>query len=339
MRTAIAFDKSARQHKQVTADQWARNVEQDPSLPERVELRAPRTNKPVVFRGPYTRMGNEERVRPHFAYAAGHAPPQSHVFEREHETLEESIRKGKKILLSLNNDFSYVQVDFRGDVTEKARKLEGFQRMYEGKYVTLSVHSADEALTAIKKIHGLLRANRPRATMDENVFALYRGGVVPYHQFYLGDRREDVAALYDSMHVQLTGVLKGATRVVGMPRLIKFIASNTTRQQEGLKGLKGAVYQPHGARGTYFSQLVFSDVHAKQTDVYAKLRHEVVKSKEGVYVLASPTITIGQAEESGWYMMRWMISDIEAQTTPVQKKGQAPKMDGQDQTLYRPPAA
>jgi hypothetical protein len=325
MNEAWALDPKTKQARVVTAAQWGAELKKDPSLAQRFQLVTKGTQKPLVYRGPYTRMGHEERVKPHFAYAAGHAPPQSHIFKREPESFEESVRKGKKVLLTLNTDLSHVNPDFRNTAVESCLTLEKFQQENEGKYVTYAIHDAADAVDAIKKIHGLLQTHEPKAKMDDRVFALYRGGVLPYHQFFLGDRREDIADLYDHMKANIAGTIHGQTRMIGMPRLIRFVPSRSTQEEKGLKGLKGAVYQPKGAAASYFSRLVFADENVKETPAYKALREQILQNKEGVYVLACPTITIG-AEENGWRMMRWVINDIAAQTAPT----------GQQKNNFRP---
>lgn len=67
MKEAWALDPNTNQAWVVTAAQWGTELKKDPTLAQRFQLVTKGTQKPLVYRGPHTRMGHEERVRPHFA--------------------------------------------------------------------------------------------------------------------------------------------------------------------------------------------------------------------------------------------------------------------------------
>lgn len=336
MRTALLFRMATRQSEVVTAERYLEMLDADPDLAEKTELRVPGTDVPVHVRRGHTRLGNEQNVRPHFARAAGYGD-HDHIFERERETLEEAVRSGKMIVLSLNTDLSHLALNFRGDLAQDCMTFEQFQDRTQGEYVTVSVRSAREAVERIKAI----RALDPKINLNDRVVALHRGGVIPYKAFYLGNRDEDIAELYAEMEASREGVAHGETRVVGFPRLIRFVATASTKREEGRRGLKGNRIDVADARAVCFSQLVFSDARARRTAAYRQLEGQVLQNLDGVYVLACPSITVGRERDPDfdWQQLRWIITDIRAQTSPAIRNGQtpAPTTNGQAAPAHNGP--
>ncbi|TVQ85914.1 MAG: hypothetical protein EA357_00015, partial [Micavibrio sp.] len=215
----------------------------------------PDTAAPMHFRATHWQQGYEKRIRACFARAAGYGD-QDHVFDRTKtsKNVQEALREGHKILLSLNADLSYRALDYRQMKMTLSQPLERWIEHNRDRYLSVSLKSADEVVQTIKTIH----VYAPDA-LKTSVFALYRGGVMPYPRFYIGKNEEKLGSIFDGMKGLYDSLPRGETRAIGFPRLMRFVPTKTTLEQKGVKGLKGNSFWRQEYERRLFSQLVFSE--------------------------------------------------------------------------------
>lgn len=282
---------------------------QETLLPSEFKLVDPDRATPVIFKKAHTRRGNEEHVRAHFAAAAGYGI-EDHVFDRQSKNIRQAVRDGTKILLSLNDDLSYRALDFREMEGDTVHKLEQWMDVQNGNHISVSVRSAEECLKTLMKIKDM---TDEKNVLSRQVFALYRGGVVPYRKFHISDVAREHTGLYDALAQGHEGVAIGETRMVGFPRLMRMSLTDSTYREGGRRGLKGNAIWREEARKNLFSRLIFADEGYEKTPAYRDLRVKMLGMR-GVdhYVLASPSITLGK-DDGKWQMLRWIITDPKSQ--------------------------
>lgn len=321
MQVAIVFNTETGFSKEMSATEFERRyignkalgiVPTHPAEVENLEVVSREDALPLTFRRSYMRQGNDDDI----VRACWVRPPgfgdQDHVFERQaSENLGDALEKGKFVLLSLNLDLGSRPVSFRNMREKGSKNLEDWIGTNRGRYISIPVHSAHEARKAILRIHEL----QPGLSLRQRVFALHRGAVVTYRNFFLGHREEDIAHLYNALQDRKAGVPIGETRIIGFPRLFRLVPSATTLAEQGSKGLKGNVIKREEGK-PIFSSLIFTNHdEALQTDPYRILTSELLAHRrEGIYVLASPSVTVGEPQDN-WKMIRWIINDIPRQTT------------------------
>ncbi len=301
-----------------------------PANPERaanIDLVDEATGAPLNMIRGYTKNGSETTVRPHFAFKAGFAPHEDHLFDntsKENKNLYAAIDAGKQILLSVNTDLSYRPLNLRRKNGRGAEPIESWQAKNKaaGKgYLSVGVKSVE---SLIKKIHDIYEYN-PDLDMDQTIFAHYRGAVLPYKRFYLGKRDQDISALYDGLNDGSQGVVlgKNKTRTVGTPRLFRFVVGDKTVKESGIRGIRGNTIKRLDGK-ILFSQLIFSNEKDKTSMAQAKIWNNLMKSDGEVYIWACPSINSNTMDEK-WQQMRWIINNPELQIISVQRpEGVAP---------------
>lgn len=276
-----------------------------------ITLVSPNDALPVVFRRSHTRLGNEERVRACFAYAPGYAPEESHIFDhRKADTLRQAVASGKNVVLSLNTDLSYRALNFREMQAQGVQRLEHWMNRQRGNYISVSIRSTKEAVKTLQTIH----QTDPAYSMNNHVFALYRGALLPYRNFYLGLRKPDLCRLFDDMRDLEGGVKYGETATIGFPRMIRFLPAQTSIESNGAKGLKGNRIQRDDVKKVLLSRLIFSDEQeTRNKPSYRGAFNLVAQNKnDGIYVMASPVVNLKE-QNGAWQLMRWVINDPNSQ--------------------------
>lgn len=283
---------------------------------DRFVLLDPDRAVPMVFRATHWRHGFEEKVSACFARAAGYGD-HDHVFQPKVQArnLKDAMSEGKTVLLSLNMDLSYRALNFRHLRGGDHLGLENWISNHRD-YISVSMSSAAELRQTLKDIFNQQPDYRPRG----KVYALYRGGVMPYANLYLAANEQRLGDLYDDMQDLKRALPRGETRAIGFPRLFRFVPTKSTLEQKGMRGLKGNVFWRADDQTRHISQLVFSDdiekTPAEQIRIFETLR----ASQNGVYVLAAPTISRGAHKphlRSEWRQTRWIINDFDRQVTPA----------------------
>ncbi|MCB1593041.1 MAG: hypothetical protein KDI90_11390 [Alphaproteobacteria bacterium] len=286
-----------------------------PEEAEKLEVVSLKDAVPLTFRRSYTRMGDEEIVRACWVRPPGFGD-HDHVFNRQaQQGLGEAVKQGKSVLLSLNLNLSSRPVSFENLPEKGAKNLKDWITANRGQYITIPVHSAQEARAAILKVHELDQD----FPLSRNLFALHKGAVVPYRNFFLGHREEDISHLYNALQGRRAGVPVGETRMIGFPRLFRLVPASTTISEQATKGIKGNTIRQEQGK-PLFSSLIFTNHdEVLKSDPYRILTSELLAHHdEGVYVLASPSVTVGEPQDD-WKMIRWIVNDIEAQTTPAHR--------------------
>lgn len=324
MDVALVFNKETGFSREMTATEFERLYRGNETLgihaahPEEahnLEAISVDSAVPLTFRRSFTRMGNEEIVKACWVRPPGFGD-HDHVFNRQaYQGLADALKQGKAVLLSLNLDLASRPVTFENLPEKGARNLKEWIAGNRGNYISVPIHSAQEARAAILRVHEL----DPEHSLNGRVFALHKGAVVPYRNFFLGHREDDISHLYNALQHRRAGVPIGETRIIGFPRLFQLVPTSTTVSEQATKGIKGnTIKQPEGK--PLFSSLIFTNHdEALKSDPYKILTSELLAHRqEGVYVLASPSVTVGEPQDD-WKMIRWIINDIPAQTTPVHK--------------------
>lgn len=319
--TAIIFNTKSGFSAEMTAKEYELRYRGDPisGMPpthptpkEDLEAFSKKDALPLTFRKTHRRGGDEEIVKACWVRPAGF-DDQDHVFGgKKSQTLNRALNAGKTILLSLNLKLTPDMMDFENMQEKGASNLREWITSQKGNYISVSVHSAQEAIDIIKKVH----EHAPDKPMDQMVFALHRGAVVPYHNFYLGTREKALTTLYRNLQNNQSGVPFGETRMIGFPRLFRFTPTESTIGEHGTKGLKGnRINQETGK--PIFSTLVFSNREdALASDPYRILSDDLTHNKAGAYVLAVPMVTIA-APSDNWKQIRWAIYDTSNQTAQL----------------------
>lgn len=315
MQTALVTSPLFSEGKILTGKQFESLVKNNPDILERATLHHPDNKLPLIFKSSYSKRGHIQKISAHFAYAAGYAPVEDHIFKpsRGYKNITEAVQGGAKILLSLNLDLSYLSLDFSA-AADPLIKNENRWKAANRNYYSASVKTVEEAVQAIQKINAL------GVDLDNDVYALYRNAVLPYREFYLGKREADILKLYNDMEEQNSGVTIGQTRNINFPRLFRFTAAGTTIREEGVKGIKSEpIKKP--LRGVY--NHLFSS-SAEVADKRIALQTAWDKTCEGngeIYVMACPSITLGN-NDSNQYLrqMRWIINDPEKQIIPIKNE-------------------
>ncbi len=324
---AVEKDQSAASWR-TTASRFEEMLAHREDLRTSVALYDLENMSPVHFRKAHKRLGYSKDVSACFAYAAGYAPHEDHIFSRNQNPakLMNAVHEGKKVLISLNADMTNRDVDFGKLRHPLAQRVEKWMAANAGNYFIQSVRSADDLLKLLRKI----KKEEPGYGVKANVSVLHRGAVLPYPQFFMRAQGQNFQDLFANMAQGVEGIFsdKTHTRIIGFPHLIEFNIASQTVQEKGARGLRS---QPHGywSGMNIISQLVVRDHNSKDpmslTDQWEKVR----EMGASFYVLAAPVITPPKLGDK-WGHIRWVINDMDKQ---FGKKG-----DGSGEFKLEPPA-
>lgn len=338
---AIVFNKatgntytwSAKRFATHLREEDAKHLEENPSykrpadfVRKNYELYSSIDANPVVFKNAHTKLGNEIKIAEHFAYASGYGQ-EDHLYERNEKKASTSIKKavesGKYFLLSINTDTSHRPLNFRQMRGQNGTTLEKWMDRKRGNYISVSVRSAEETIDKLKNLH---KHGLPRDQFKHRVFALYRGGILPFENFYLGSSPKKLQPLFDQVHDLKTGVpMKYGTRALSFPRLIKFRPSKDTLKYPNKGYPSGNVIEDPESNKTSYSQLIFADKDVRETDAYKTLIDDIVDRNKDVFILSSASVTVPRPKRTTqgklWEQLRWNIDDIDAQIFVRTKDG------------------
>ncbi len=297
--------------KVMTAAEFEKLVKFNPEILENVELQHQQNKTPIVFRQKHSRRGNLEKISACFAHASGYAPIEDHIFKSNngYKNIDEAIAGKAKIILSLNMNLSYLSLDFRA-ASDPSILSEVDFKYQNPNYYMVSVKNLPDAIQAIKK------SSEAGATLNQDVVALYRGAVLPYREFYLGNREDDIMKLYKNMEERVSGIQVGNTRNVGFPRIFLVSATGTTIQQKATKGAKVNYIRRNDK--ALFSQLVFPDASKIEKRMATKEAWEIMLESNGeAYVIASPSISLDVKESGFLRQMRLVVTNLNRQVAPI----------------------
>lgn len=296
----------------ISAAQFEEFISRNPEILPHVKLKHPENGMPLVFKASHKRNGNLESISVHFAYASGYAPHEDHIFKsgKVNKNLEQAVADGDKILLSMNLDTSYQALDFSDD-QDSAIQSERKWKRDNRDYHIVSVKNVTDIIQLIKKVNEL------GGDLKNNMSVLYRGAVMPYPDFYLGKRKNDIANLYEDMTDNRSGIRIGETRSLGFPRVMRMELTQSTLKEFGVKGIKGNLIKTSSR--AILNQLIFSAENSLDKRLQLQKAWEKVKLGQGeIYVVASPTISLKSEDKTRyWNHMRWVINDADIQITPM----------------------
>lgn len=272
----------------------------------------------ITHRASHIRGANNDTIPAAWVRPDGEGP-QGHLFDRQRKNtgFRHAIENGHKVLLSLNMpDITSYDYTFENMQETGACTLKTWAHENRGKYISIPIHNAREAIDTINRV------NKHGANLPDTIFAAYRGGVVPYSQFYLGKNKDRLTDLYNNLQNQHAGVPINTDRMVGFPRLFRFKVTKTTLDAAATQGLKGNTIKLQQGK-PLFSQLIFKNEDNKlQTPAYQILTQQLLDEDPGIYVLASPSVSLNETHDpNGWKQLRWALGRIEQQTTPVSNAG------------------
>lgn len=321
---ALGIDPITQKEHLFSAQEYQERLDAGEPLKEKFQLVSQTELSPVDFIAGYKKEGHYRPVKAHFRRLAGYGLDEhyyDYTAKNKVEGLTTALNAGKKILLSLNLDLSYRQPHFDNpheSFIPHHRTRGAWVSKNHGNYVTVSIHNVKDAIKTILKV----AAHEPDKSIKDRVFANYRGAVLPYEEFYLGRRISDLTKMYNSLANGEAGATYKQHHVVGMPRLINFVPTQTTLDTPGTKAIRGNV--PRNI--SHCDQLIFAQEDIETTPEFKSLWENISKSmsvadldKNGIFVLASPIVKQeikGEESSSKWqgYTL-WNISDIETQTT------------------------
>jgi hypothetical protein len=324
---AIAKEFKKNTSKTIDANAFARLLKGKAA--QGFELRSPYDGSPLYFVPSSQRQGDSKTVRAHFARAAGYGG-QDHICDHSNEThtrLADAVRQGARVLLSINTPLLYPEIDFSETAPHAAprggKSYLDWLNTYKGRYITVSVKSANDAVRSIRTIASV-KGNGPG--WHNSIFALHRGGVLPYESFVLRPQPEKGYAALEGLYGRLRdkgGIRIGQERVLGMPHLVQFKPTKKMlgegSRAQSISGTSARVSQ--GRDHYLFSRLIFPNgQEEEQTDDYQELKNTVLTNPGGVWVLASPSITWRPDAEEAMHkgkMLRWVIDDIATQTASI----------------------
>ena len=276
---------------------------------EKLDLRCPETGAPVIFKPGYRRNGFQESVNAHFAYASGYAPKESHIFDDGHryQSIKDALENNAKILLSLNLDLTYQNLDLSSTNDDNITALDMWKHGHN--YQSVSITDIDQLVLAVQRVKNL--GYNPA----ENIYISSRNAVLPFDDFYMGHKDKRFESLYKDLLAQKSGTAVGSERMIGFPRMIRFELADKAIKDNAARGLRGNFMPFANEENASLSFLILSekDEILKQTqkrDIF----NQAIKSGRGIYVLACPTISSGHAQDKDFLrMIRWVVNKPEAQ--------------------------
>ncbi len=309
--------------RELTPDQFQALYEERGEIVRDYAIFEMQTGLPLTFRKKHSRKGNEEQVSPTFVHDPGSNVVEDRVFDRKtRKKLSQALQEGKKVLLSLNVDLTHKPVDFRNASQRDPRivaSLENWQKENHGQYITFPVETVAQVVETLQRIKNLV----PGYSVDRNVYALHRGGVMPMRVFNTADKSLYLSKIFHDVSRGTAAVPYGKDRMIGFPRLMRFIPTKTTLDNEATGSIRGNFLDAAHGSAAYIGDLVFSDRTARSTPEFEKMRHSILKKgKQGVLVLASPTTDKPSSQQSlpfnKWAQTRWIINDPAVQVTAIE---------------------
>jgi hypothetical protein len=287
----------------ISADEYAQMLSEG-EIDGTEELTHPKNSGLIKFRA--ASQHGDKIVDAHFVYAPRHSPTYGFSSPQNYKTIAEALKDGAKILIDLDKiDLSYRPLDFAQASDPNMQSLEGWKSK-QPKYLKLAVKSADEVITLIKKIAEL------KASPKEVVSVLYRGGVLPYQDFYIGGNEAKISALYQGLKTGALGQDWPKNRV-GFPRMMHFKITKTTAKERGKRGIKGNFIRTD--ENGLFSTAV---VNTKNQKAGLHDSWETVREGKGeFYLIACPSVAVSKDPLKNLSNMRWLINHPKKQMSAI----------------------
>lgn len=301
-------------------------------LREEYEFFSPKLGYPVHFRRGHAAQGDLSRLSACFAYAAGYGP-QDHIFDREPQGLAEALAEDSHVLLSHNEDFyhnGFMFNDLQGEGVSTLDRWIGANYRAGRRHISLPVHSAKDALSKIHRLSKHLEPDQFRRRVN----ASFRGGVMQYGVYNRTSLRKDyrekfLTGIFDALSRGEQGVPVGATRVVGFPRLIRWMPTAKSLEEDAV-ALKGNFIESRSDnKHSFIMDLAFADKDARYSKEYKDMRQRLVDwaadmelRRRGIFVLGCPFIALDpeadpkrrrRSSNLTWDWMGIAINDIERQ--------------------------
>jgi hypothetical protein len=351
MDTALVHNTKTNKEYVIAADRLEKRLKRNSGLLENLEFTTEDKKVPLRFHFSNWSGGYDTKRSAYFSAEPGIVET-PHVFTRKSEkekSFGEKVADGQRVLLTLNSNLSHRLVNFRNIKYPVTQKYETWLGENAKNYISVSVHSAEQTIKQMRRTYNFLATQfsnkiELREEFEKCVHAAYRGGVMTFNQFNVGNDAEKLSQLPANLHNQIGGVyvedykkLKSGKieiekKVIGLPMMFRFFPTKRTLEAQAKQQIRGNFVENHDRHVMNISQLVFAHGDDKEggTEEYHTLREKILNcenplapEKGGIIVLASPSITwkpnlniyeYDRDKEKPWEHTRLLIESIPLQT-------------------------
>lgn len=201
--------------------------------------------------------------------------------EADGETFREAIRAGKMVVINLNCDLGAgLNVEFKNAARFKSMSTEygRFARLNADQYVTRSVRGLAEMLEQIRTVEVL----GGKAMLDK-IWISHHQAMRPLAAVMMRHDEDKLTQLYRDMFAEKDKLAVLPDRIVGFPRLLHFIPTKKTREDEKAKRLIGNTITV--ADNGKSRLILLQGLSPKETSLKGRVQEECE-----IYLLACPVI-------------------------------------------------
>lgn len=251
-------------------------------------IEEPRTGLSLTFRQAHKR--GPARVSACYAFQPTDHVYEDHIFDRKKtQSFADAIQAGQQVLIALNLDLLTREVDFSHlQNNSKIQALDKWKEGHNAGHITYSVSSIQELGSAIQRI----RNADPRYNVEKNVFVLHKKGVMAYGDFRRTNIGNPISMLFQDVSTGVSAMRHGRDRMVGFPRLMRFMPHRDTLERAFHGQIRGNVIPARHGSPSYMAEIVFAQEGFKNSDAYEPVRQAFTRAGEdGFVVLASQSVT------------------------------------------------
>lgn len=201
--------------------------------------------------------------------------------EADGETFRAAIRAGKMVVINLNCDLGAgLNVEFKNAARFKTMNTEygRFARQNADRYVTRSVRSLAEMLEQIHMVEAL----GGKAGLNK-IWISHHQAMRPLSAVMIRHDEEKLTQIYRDMFAEKDKLAVLPDRIVGFPRLLHFIPTKKTRDDENAKRLNGNSLTV--AENSKSRLVLLQGLSPKETSLRGRVQAECE-----IYLLACPVI-------------------------------------------------
>jgi hypothetical protein len=201
--------------------------------------------------------------------------------EADGETFRAAIRAGKMVVINLNCDLGAgLNVEFKNAARFKTMNTEygRFARQNADRYVTRSVRGLAEMLEQIRTVEVL----GGKAMLDK-IWISHHQAIRPLSAVMIRHDEDKLTQIYRDMFAEKDKLAVLPDRIVGFPRLLHFIPTKKTREDETAKRLIGNSITV--AENDKSRLVMLQGLSPKETSLRGRVQEECE-----IYLLACPVI-------------------------------------------------
>lgn len=193
----------------------------------------------------------------------------------------DAVRAGRMVVINLNLDLGAgLNVEFKNAARFKSMNTEygRFARDYADQYVTCSVKSLPEMLEQIRAIEEL----GGKAALNR-IWVSHQQSLRKLDDILIRNDEQKLKTLYHNMFYEKDKLAVLPDRIVGFPRLLHFVPTKKTREDEKARRLLG---NPQTTNYSAQSRLVLlQGISTRETSLKGRILEECE-----IYILACPVI-------------------------------------------------